>query len=144
MAPSLGPAATLAARVNIKTGVDATDVHPVLWTFLGAIALRHRTETGHELVVTSLRRPPGPRASKHSPGLGGLCEAADLRRWQLDTTHSAAAFANVLQHLYGACIGVVLEPEWLSESEIAARGGLDKITGHIHIELKRTDWPFQL
>jgi len=88
--------------VNIKTGVDATGVHPV------------------------------------------LCEAADIRRWQLDTTHSAGAFANVLQHLYGAGLGVVLEPEWLTPEEIAARGGIEKIAGHIHVELKRTDWPFQL
>jgi hypothetical protein len=130
--------------VNVRTDVDASGVHPVLWTFLGAIAMRHRVDTGHELVVTSLRRPPGPRPSRHSPPPGELVTAADLRRWSLDSTNSTESFARLLQHLYGARLGVVVEPEWLTPAEIAARGGPDRIGGHIHVELKREGWPFEL
>lgn len=130
--------------MNIKPGVDATDVHPILWAFLGAIAVHHFTDTSHELVITSLRRPPGPRVSRHSTGPGGLVTAADIRRWPLDRTHSAESFAHMLQHKYGKHLGVVVEPEWLSAEEIAARGGFDPANGHIHVELKSDDWPVEL
>lgn len=127
--------------MNIKSGADPTDVHPILWAILGAIALKHRIDTGHELVVTSLRRPPGPRKSLHSPEPGELCAAADIRRWVLDRTHSAETFARKLQHEYGLFLGVVVEPEWLTPEEITARGGFDPANGHIHVELKTGTWP---
>lgn len=130
--------------MNIKSGADATDVHPVLWAILGAIALRHRVDTKHELVVTSLRRPPGPRPSRHSPPAGQLVTAADIRRWVLDRTRSAEAFAHLLQHEYGGHLGVVLEPEWLTAEELAARGGPQLVAGHIHVELKGDTWPPEL
>lgn len=130
--------------MNLKTGVDASDVHPVLWVFLGAIALKYRVDTGHELVVTSLRRPPGSRASRHSPPPGEPCRAADLRRWQLDQTRSTEAFARKLQHEYGSYLGVVVEPEWLTPEEVSERGGASAIAPHIHVELKRDDWPHGL
>jgi hypothetical protein len=120
----------------LKPGVDQDNVHPVLWTYLGAIATRHRIVTSLELIVTSLRRPPGPRASLHSPPAPHPCRAADLRRWALDNQRMAAAFAKDLQRMYGRELGVVLEPEWLTPLEVAARGGLSAIDPHLHVELK--------
>jgi len=127
--------------VRLKDGVDAQDVHPVLWTYLGAIANRHRLAAGVELVVTSLRRPPGRRSSLHSPPPPQLCRAADIRRWYLDTGEKVTAFVNELRRAYGRELGVVLEPEELTPEEIAERGGLDKIAGHIHVQLKTQEWP---
>ncbi|HEY2938159.1 MAG TPA: hypothetical protein VGJ25_16265 [Gaiellaceae bacterium] len=127
--------------MRLADEVDAREVHPVLWAFLGAIAYRHRLVAGVELVVTSLRRPPGPRPSLHAPPPGQLCRAADLRRWYLDTTTDAPDFVNQLRHAYGRELGVVLEPEELTPEEIAERGGVEKIAGHIHIQLKRQEWP---
>jgi hypothetical protein len=125
----------------LADGVDARDVHPVLWTFLGAIATHHRTTAGVELVVTSLWRPPGPRPSLHSPPPGKPVRAADLRRWYLDTRHAAGEFASQLRFRYGSELGVVLEPEELTPEEIAERGGLEQIDGHIHVQLKSVEWP---
>lgn len=127
--------------MTIIDDVDSTGVHPVLWVFLGVISQRHRVATGNTLIVTSLRRPPGPRPSRHSPPEGELCQAADLRRWALDAAHESVTFARALQRDYGAVLGVVLEPEWLTPDQIAERGGLDKIGPHLHVELKDTAWP---
>lgn len=127
--------------MRLSDGVDARDVHPVLWLYLGTIARLHRDVAGVELVVTSLWRPQGPRPSLHSPAPGKAVRAADLRRWYLDSHHAADDFANLLRHRYGAELGVVLEPEELTPEEIAERGGLDKIAGHLHVQLKSTQWP---
>ena len=121
--------------------VNPEGVHPVLWLFLGAIATRHRLDIGPELVVTSLRRRPGPRPSLHSPPEGELCRAADLRRWALDKAGFTQNFVGFLRRRYGQSLGVVLEPEELTPAQIAERGGRDKIAPHIHVQLKSTEWP---
>jgi hypothetical protein len=127
--------------VTILEGVDTSGVSPSLWLYLGTIAFKHRQHTGRELTITSLRRPPGPRPSKHSPPDGELVEAADIRRWLLDELGEAAIFARKLQALYGSELGVVLEPEWLTPDEVAERGGLAAIGPHIHVQLKSSAWP---
>lgn len=121
--------------MRFKPGVDASNIAPALWLFLGAIADRHRKLTGESLVITSLRRPPGPRPSLHSPGPGQLVGAADLRRWTLDEDGAAEVFCRALQASWPGELQIVLEPEWLTEAEIAARGGLETIAPHIHVEL---------
>ena len=122
--------------MNILAGVDPAGVDPVLWVYLGAIATMHRQITDAELIVTSLRRPPGDRPSRHSPPPGEPCTAADIRRWALDHENVAAGFARDLQRRFGAELGVVLEPEWLTADEVAARGGVAAIGPHLHVELK--------
>jgi hypothetical protein len=127
--------------MTLLDDVNATDVHPVLWLALGAIATYHRGTTAAEMVITSLRRAPGPRRSLHSPPPGELCQAADIRRWYLDERANAHSFGRLLQQRFGAWLGVVLEPEWLSPAEIEERGGYDSIAPHLHVELKATEWP---
>lgn len=130
--------------MQLKDGVDATDVHPVLWLFLGAIAEHYRAATGDEMIITSLRRVPGRAGSKHTPAPGELCQAADIRRWPFHDVPGAERFAKELQARYGRQLGVVLEPEWLTPREIAMRGGIQTIAGHLHVELKDTAWPAAL
>ena len=130
--------------MTLKKQVDATGIHPVLWIFLGAIALRHKRATGKPMVVTSLRRKRGRRPSKHSPPKGELVRAGDLRRWYFRDAQSAEEFCKDLQRDYGSQLGVVLEPEWLTPKQIAQRGGIKKIAPHIHVQLKKTDWPAAL
>jgi hypothetical protein len=130
--------------MQLKDGVDPSDVHPVLWLFLGEIAGLYREATGEEMVITSLRRPPSDRASRHSPGLGHPCMAADIRRWPFKDVPTAARFARELQQRFGHQLGVVLEPEWLTPREVALRGGPQATAGHIHVELKDTAWPASL
>ena len=125
--------------MRLLPGVDATDVHPTLWAFLGAIATRYRLDVGGELVVTSLRRPPGGRFSLHSPEPGQLCQAADLRRWDLNKAGKAEVFAKWLQNRYGPGLGVVLEPEWLTAEQLLERGGKDAVAPHLHVQLKPGD-----
>lgn len=123
--------------MQLKPGVNARDVDPMLWAYLGAIAQLYRTFTGgKELVVTSLRREPGKRASRHAPPKGRLVEAADLRSDVLREMKGDEQFARTLQVTFGKELGVVLEPEWLSAAELEERGGADKVTPHLHIQLK--------
>lgn len=130
--------------MELKPGVDATDVSRVLWMYLGAVASLHRSWTGVGLVVTSLHRPHGKHYSKHSPPPGGLVAAADLRRWALDAKGVTITFCRMLQQVFGPMLGVVLEPEWLTPEELASRGGLARVKPHIHVELERTGWPDEL
>lgn len=127
--------------MTILDDVDTSGVSPSLWLYLGTIAFKHRQHAGQELTITSLRRPPGPRPSKHSPPDGELVEAADIRRWALDELKESVNFCRRLQALYGEELGVVLEPEWLTDAEIAARGGVATIGPHIHVQLKSSGWP---
>lgn len=127
--------------MRLKRGVDDRMVHPVLWVMLGQIGLLHRLWTGAELTITSLRRQPGSRRSKHAPPDGADCTAGDLRVHDLRPGDEREAFARVLQVKFGKLIGVVLEPDWLTPGEIKRRGGRKKIAPHIHIQLKRLHWP---
>lgn len=130
--------------MRLLDGVDGEGVHPTLWLFLGAIAERHRYYTQAELVITSLRRPAGPRPSLHSPRAGELVMAADIRRHALDRDESAARFCRIMQNDWGDYLGVVLEPEWLTPREVALRGGLAAIGPHIHVQLKTPALPRRL
>lgn len=125
--------------MTILPDVNAHDVHPFLWLALGAIACEHRTIAGQGLIVTSLRRALSDKPSRHSPPPGELVTAADLRRWALDDLEQAEQFCRILQTRFGVVLGVVLEPEWLSEEELTARGGFENVQPHIHVQLKRTD-----
>ena len=69
---------------------------------------------------------------------------ADVRRWALDDHHKAAAFARGLQQEYGAELGVVLEPEWLTPEQIMERGGVTMVAPHLHLELKVDAFPVLL
>lgn len=116
-------------------GVDARGVSPRLWMYLLIIADLHEHATGEELFVTSMRRPPGARPSRHSPAYGRPVAAADLRRWYLDNHKVAETFARQLQLEFNGELGVVLEPEWLTADQIAERGGVGQIAPHLHVEL---------
>lgn len=130
--------------MNLAPGVNPQGVHPVLWLALGALSILHRNATGRELIVTSLRRPPGDRPSRHSPPPPDLVTAADIRRHALDAAEGAEEFCIRLQRRYGAWLGVVLEPEWLTAAEIEARGGRGKVQPHVHVQLKEPAWPATL
>lgn len=127
--------------MRLKPGVDARLVHPGIWIYLGLIARMHREWTGQELVVTSLRRDPGARPSRHAPKNQEEVTAADFRRHTLDELNAAEAFARTLQILHGQELGVVLEPDWLSVEELSARGGVLNVDPHIHVQLKGADYP---
>jgi hypothetical protein len=128
----------------VLDGVDWDGVHPLVWLWLGKLSVAHRAWTAEGITVTSLRRPVGPRPSKHSPLPGGLVEAADIRRWALDRTGRTERFCRELQRQHGGYLGVVLEPEWLTPAEVAERGGAGKIAPHIHLQLKLLTWPPEL
>lgn len=128
-------------RVKLNPGVDARLVDAGIWIFLGLIARSHRVWTGSELVVTSLRRPPGGRPSRHTALENHPVGAADFRRHSLDERRAAEPFCRMLQVLYGEDLGVVLEPEWLTPEEISERGGILQIDPHVHVQLKGRDYP---
>lgn len=127
--------------MRLKRGVDWSGVDPVLWSYLTLIAVEHRGWTGKELVVTSLRRPQEERPSRHFAKAGEYVTAADLRRWYLDEREAADPFCRMLQARWGNGLGVVLEPEWLSTEELAARGGPLRVEPHVHVQLKGSAWP---
>ena len=136
----------------IKTGVNIDDIHPMLWFWLGKMDELYLAERIGEMVVTSMRREYDPgigRFTWHSPGWttpyrGHASEdlipepvrAADIRTTALIREGIARDFARVIQSNYGNYLGVVLEPDWLTEEEIEARGGVDRVTPHIHLQLK--------
>lgn len=122
--------------MRFKAGVDTSDVSYILWAHLGAIAELHRVHRAGELWVTSLRRPPGPRPSKHSPAPGLPCTAADLRRWELDRVKQLDEFVAAIRARYGATLAVLVEPDEMTPAQIAERGGLEKIAPHVHIQLR--------
>lgn len=127
--------------MRLKTGVDARLVHPGIWIYLGVIALEHRLWTGAPLLVTSLRRPPGDRPSRHAPKENEEVTAADFRRWVLDESSAADSFCRMLQARFGRELGVVLEPEWLTIEELSERGGVLKVEPHVHVQLKTGEYP---
>lgn len=127
--------------MKLNPGVDARLVDPGIWFFLGLIAGEHRRWTDVELVVTSLRRPPRGRPSRHAPLQNSTVTAADFRRWALDAKTTAEPFCRMLQAFYGDELGVVLEPEWLTPEEISERGGILQIDPHVHVQLKTSDYP---
>lgn len=130
--------------MKLKRGVNFNEIHPVLWIFIGVIAILYRVWTGAEMTVTSLRRRG--KKGKHPKGT-----AVDIRRWELDAAKKkvnsqlgptyAVSFVRDLQRRYGKWLGIVLEPEMLTPAQIKARGGIGKIAGHIHVQLKRESWP---
>lgn len=127
--------------MKLTPGVDARLVDPGIWILLGVTAAEHRRWTGVELVVTSLRRPPGSRPSRHAPLENHPVTAADFRRRALDAEAAADSFCRMLQVLYGDELGVVLEPEWLTTEELSERGGILQVDPHIHVQLKSVDYP---
>jgi len=127
--------------VRLKPGVDPRLVDPGIWVFLGLIARAHREWTGEELWITSLRRRPTDRPSRHAPLEHSYVTAADVRRHVLDAVSAADPFCRMLQTLYGGELGVVLEPEWLTTEEISERGGILQIDPHVHVQLKTSDYP---
>lgn len=127
--------------MKLKPGVDWRGVDPVLWLYLGWVAVEHRVWCGEELCITELRRESSPRPSLHVAKAGETVQAADLRRHYLDERGEAEAFCRMLQARYGAQLAVVLEPEWLTPAELEERGGVLNVDPHIHVQLKSRDWP---
>lgn len=127
--------------MRLKLGVDATDVEPGVYLWLGAISRAHRAWTDKELVVTSLRRKPGARASWHSPKEHELVRSADIRRWYLDGDSLAEAFCRMIQARYGDALIVVLEPDWLTPEELEERGGVLNVDPHVHLQIRSIEWP---
>jgi hypothetical protein len=127
--------------VKVLPNVDTRGVDPRLHTWLLLLDMDHRTVTGEDLTITSLRRPAGARDSRHSPPADQLVDAADLRRRFLDDQGAAEEWCRTIQRHYGRWLGVVLEPEWLTEDEAEARGGRDHVQPHVHVQLKGGAWP---
>jgi len=125
----------------MNPGVNTDLVDPVLWLLLGAIARAHREWTDEELRISSLRRPFGGRASLHSPKDNEYCRAADFRRLRLNELSLADPFCRYLQGRFGEWLGVVLEPEWLTPEQLSERGGILNVDPHVHVQLKRFEWP---
>ena len=130
----------------IKTGVNIDDIHPMLWFWLGKVDELYLAERIGEMVVTSMRREYDPglgRFTWHSPGwtipedlIPEPVRAADIRTTALTREGLDYQFARIVQGVYGEYLGVVLEPDWLSKEQIEARGGADRVTPHIHLQLK--------
>lgn len=145
--------------LRIKPGCDFTGIHPDVVFWVGVVAGHHLELTGRPLWVTSARRQYRSGViSRHSPPLcavhGVLCAerpdlgstecrlnlvtAWDFRRWYLDEkADRAERFCKMLQEKYGTYLGIVLEPEWLSAAEVARRGGIKKVSPHVHCQTKR-------
>ncbi len=138
--------------MKFKRGTSWEDAHPMLWYWLGKVEGEYANwaESETELTVTSMTRE-SPATSKHCPdrNVTGRCEAADIRRHGLDKVSGSTAhvFCRRLQTKFGRYLGIVLEPEWLTDKEIRARLGLDddhvvgeaerkQISPHIHLQLK--------
>jgi hypothetical protein len=109
-------------------------VHPQLLVYAGFIARAFLVRAGHRMVITSMSRPEGE--SRHNPAYRGWCLAFDMRR------RDVAAFAGLLDlesfvmGIRGSLdIGALIEPEWMTPKEIAARGGLDAIAPHVHWQI---------
>ena len=119
--------------MRLKRGLDPEGVHPFLWGKLALADREHKILTGEEMIVMSLRRHPEP-GSKHSPEVDVKATAADIRRWRLDKLQATEEFCRWLQTELG--LGVLLEPDWMTKEQIAARGGIDNIDPHIHTQLK--------
>ncbi len=139
--------------MRFKEGIDRRGVHPRIWAILPWIDRMHYAYTSEDIVIERMRLPFDPdRPSRHSPlppnrPIEGyflqprqwdqfLVTACDIRRWALDGMKKTEEFCQYLQRGHGEELGVVLEPEWLSTTELRKRGGLDNIAGHIHIQLK--------
>ena len=135
--------------LRFKAGVKKDGVHPMMFAWLGVVALYHYEITNRVTRVTSIRRDyiPGIR-SKHSPKPPALSMAADLGRRELDKLDYAEEFCRDLQIFYGKCLGVVLEPEWLTVKQLERRFGIviatarqekaarKRVGPHIHLQLK--------
>lgn len=127
--------------MRLNSGVDQTQVDPVLGLWIGVIAGHHNEWTGKELVVTSLRRPTSARPSRHVVKEHELVTAVDFRRWYLDEDSLADPFCLFLAGHYKAWLTVILEPEWLSDAELELRGGVLQVEPHVHVQLSSPEWP---
>lgn len=155
MAPDYG-ATRLAELVRFKPGVNRRGVHPLMWIYLGPIAVEHHYHTSKPLYVTSQRRPLsfGASTSKHSPPAGELCTATDIRTKYLAERADSlpATFARWIQKRFGNRVGVLLEPDWLSRRQLERRfkikirtdadeaAARKRVGPHIHLQLKGKLW----
>lgn len=143
----------LSSLLRFKPGVVRDRVHPLMWAWSGAVSVYHAELTGEPATVTSARRPWAPgSSSRHAPPSGELATALDLRRWALDRVGKAEAFCRTIQQRYGAALGVVLEPEWLTVRELEKRFGIRirtegeleaarrRVGPHVHLQLKGRLW----
>lgn len=111
--------------LRFEAGVKRDGVHPMMYAWLGVVAVYHHELTNRVTRVTSIRRDyvSGVRSS-HSPKPPKLSTAADIGRRSLDKIDFAEEFCHDLQRLYGKRLGVVLEPEWLTVKQLERRFGL--------------------
>lgn len=130
--------------LRFKEGVDIMDVHPLIWTYAYTIAKAHLAWTGYRMVITSMTRIPelaAPVKSYHNPMYAAeqhlldrhLSTAFDMRRWYFKDFQDLQDFCLYIKETMD--IGCLIEPEWMTPSQIAARGGLDKIAPHVHWQL---------
>jgi hypothetical protein len=138
--------------LRLKEGVDSQGVHPLIWVYATAIGALHLETTGHRMVITSMARMPqmtaGP-SSYHNPRYASnqhfwfqpLACAFDMRRWYFNGGFpELERFCLKVKSLLD--IGCLIEPEWMSSTQIARRGGVDKIAPHVHWQLstRNTMW----
>ena len=148
------------ALFKIKDGVNIEGVHPLVWGWAGVAARLFFEKTGSVQTLTSVRRPYREGStSKHAPPPGKLVTAWDGRRHELDamdgvdpTRRTAELYCSELQRRFGLCVGVVLEPEWLTVRDLEKRFGIQihdreqekaarrRVVPHIHHQLKGRIW----
>lgn len=129
---------------QVKKGVDSSRVHPLIWVYAHQIAVWHQDVTGYRMVITSMTRDSGSSYhnpfyadTKHDFGHPILSTAFDMRRWYFPDFHTLEQFClEVKQELD---IGCLIEPEWMTSKQIAARGGVDKIAPHVHWQLSTSN-----
>lgn len=125
---------------RFKEGMHSADhVHPLLWVYINQIGKWHQEQTGYRMVVTSMIRWNG-KASYHNPDHAKdkhkffryLSTAFDMRRWYMTFPQLEKFCLDVKRSLD---IGCLIEPEWMSAKQIAARGGIQNIAPHVHWQL---------
>lgn len=126
--------------ILFKDGVDASNVHPAIWTALGVAYILHRSYA-KDMVITAMNAGTSGHmvGSYHYPTAtpSGMCQAVDLRTDDIPVEIRSRWAGNVKDLLNPLGFDVILEsPETTQKPP------------HLHIEYQphqaQTDWMFYL